>query len=78
MERKLITCPDTAQLEEIEYEQSPLGILITGCSRFQPRSCVTCDRECARRMNRRDRLDDQLDFDERDTLRSPAIVEGDL
>lgn len=57
MERKRITCPETAHLEEIDVERTPLGTVIAGCSRFSPGSEVTCARECAARMDRRDRRD---------------------
>jgi hypothetical protein len=53
MERKLVTCPETAHLEEIEYESTPCGMLIASCSRFQPRRDVECARECAARLDRR-------------------------
>jgi hypothetical protein len=56
MERKLITCPGYAHLEEIEMERTPCGILIGSCTRFSPPSAVTCARECAVLMDRRDRL----------------------
>ena len=42
MERKLITCPISAHLEEIEYERTPLGIVIDQCSRFVPRCAIVC------------------------------------
>lgn len=50
--RMLVTCPETAHLEEISYVESPLGMLIAGCSRFEDDS--TCTRTCAARMDRRD------------------------
>jgi menaquinone-dependent protoporphyrinogen IX oxidase len=56
MERKLITCPGSAHLEEIEMERTPLGILIGSCTRFSPACAVTCARDCAARMDRRDRM----------------------
>lgn len=54
MERKRITCPETAHLELIDYEPTPLGALIVGCSRFLPRGSVSCSRECAVRLDHRD------------------------
>ena len=54
MERKRITCPESAHLEEIDVERTSFGILIGGCSRFSPRCAVECETECARRMDRRD------------------------
>lgn len=55
VERKLITCPGYAHLEEIEFERTPFGIVIGSCSHFTPPCDVTCARECAARMDRRDR-----------------------
>lgn len=53
MMRMLVTCPETAHLEEISFLHSPLGMLITGCSRTaEDRS--PCSRTCAARMDRRD------------------------
>lgn len=52
MERKRITCPETAHLEVIELEHTPCGIVIAGCSRGVP-----CSHECARRMDLRDGTD---------------------
>ena len=54
MERRRITCPDTAHLEEIELERTRLGIVITRCSRFGE-AAIECARECAARMDRRER-----------------------
>ncbi|MGE5180954.1 MAG: flavodoxin domain-containing protein [Acidobacteriota bacterium] len=58
-ERKRITCPESAHLEELEIVRTCAGIIIVGCSRFTPTCGVDCARECAIRMDRRDR--DQLD-----------------
>ncbi|MBV8762923.1 MAG: hypothetical protein JO257_36900 [Deltaproteobacteria bacterium] len=58
-DRKRITCPETGHLEEVELERTPLGLLVTGCSRFGA-GPVACPRECARRMDRRDRADEDL------------------
>ena len=57
MERKQITCPETAHLEEVDLEPTRLGVVVVGCSRFEPRSEVQCTRECARRMDHRNRYD---------------------
>jgi menaquinone-dependent protoporphyrinogen oxidase len=57
MEHKRITCPKTAHLEEIDFDPTPCGVVIAGCSRFEPRHAVECERECARRMDRRGRRD---------------------
>lgn len=53
MAYQLVTCPETARLEMIEYEDSPLGMLIVECSRFQPPYDPTCPRTCAARLDSR-------------------------
>lgn len=55
MERKSITCPDTAHLEDIEYERTPFGLVVHSCTRFDPAYAVRCEGECARRMDRKER-----------------------
>ena len=50
-----VTCPETAHLVEIEFEDHPLGMLITSCTRFSPACAVTCDRVCAARLDRKRR-----------------------
>jgi hypothetical protein len=57
VERKPVTCPETAHLEEIDLEHTPLGVVVAGCSRFEPRCNVSCARECARRIDARERRD---------------------
>ncbi len=49
--KKLVTCPESAHLEEIEYENTPYGIVIVRCSRLGEGE--TCARECARRLDQR-------------------------
>lgn len=61
MERKRITCPETAHIEEIEYDRTPHGLVIAGCSRFAPSCAVACTRECARRLDVRDRVAESRD-----------------
>jgi hypothetical protein len=63
MERKLVTCPETAHLEQIEYESSPCGMLIASCTRFDPPGEVNCARECAARFDRKSRVDADTDPD---------------
>lgn len=53
-ERKQITCPETGQLESVELDHTPLGLLVTGCSRY-PDGAIACPGECARRLDRRER-----------------------
>lgn len=52
MTRKLVTCPETAHLEQIDYEADPLGILIVRCSRYDTGCAPDCPRTCAARMDR--------------------------
>lgn len=58
---KLVTCPETAHLELITYDDDPLGMLIEGCSRFEPTCALSCPRTCAARLDRRARRGDALD-----------------
>ena len=51
---RLVTCPETAHLELIEYDDTPVGKVIAACSRFRPACAVGCPRTCAARMDRRD------------------------
>ncbi len=53
MTRMLVTCPESAHLEEIEIEAHPLGSLILSCSAFCPATEVTCPGTCAARMDRK-------------------------
>lgn len=53
MPRMLVTCPETAHLEVLEYIDDPLGMLISGCSAFQPECNVACARLCAARLDRK-------------------------
>lgn len=64
MASRLITCPETAHLELIDYETSPFGMLIRTCS-GQVSVCEdaeTCPRTCAARFDRRDRDSDRSSF----------------
>lgn len=55
MAYQLVTCPETAHLEMIERDDSPVGMLIVRCSRFRPPACLACPRTCARNFDRRGR-----------------------
>ena len=55
MASRLVTCPETAHLEMIEYEDTPLGMLIHACSQHRPACDVSCPRTCAARLDRRER-----------------------
>ncbi len=61
---RLITCPETAHLELIEYEDTEFGCVISACSRFRPACVVNCPRTCAARMDRRDLPTQVLAFGE--------------
>jgi hypothetical protein len=56
MHAKLVMCPETDQLESIEYEVHPLGVLIASCSRYTPACDVQCPRTCAIQMDLETRL----------------------
>jgi hypothetical protein len=55
MAYRLVTCPDTAHLELIEYDESPCGMLILGCSTFRPPCQINCPRTCAARLDQQRR-----------------------
>lgn len=65
MPSKLVTCPESAHLEEIEYEETPLGMLVTSCTRFTPPCAVDCRRYCTALLDRRRRS--EPDFTEEET-----------
>lgn len=64
MAYRLVTCPESAHLELIEYEESPCGMLIVGCSVFRPPCAVDCARICAGRLDQRNRGAEKLDTNE--------------
>lgn len=53
MPSMLVTCPETAHLEQIVYEDHPLGMLIHACTRFEPACAMRCQRTCAARLDRK-------------------------
>lgn len=53
MPSMLVTCPETAHLEQIDYEDHPLGMLIHACTRFDPPCAMRCQRTCAARLDRK-------------------------
>lgn len=59
---KLVTCPESAHLEMIVFEDTPLGLLIEACTNFQPGCPMTCPRTCAARFDRRERTDALCDL----------------
>lgn len=65
MAYRLVTCPESAHLELIEYDDTPCGMLILGCSRFRPPCAVGCSRTCAARFDRRNRELEDCEIDER-------------
>lgn len=52
MTYRLLTCPETAHLELIDYVDDPLGMLVSACSRFWPPGAIECPRTCAARLDR--------------------------
>jgi hypothetical protein len=56
MPHRFVTCPETAHLEKIEYLDSPLGMLISTCSRYESPCDLGCTRACARHFDLRARL----------------------
>jgi len=76
MALKLVTCPETAHLEEIDYIDTPLGMLIEACSRFRPACAVTCERTCAARLDRRHR--DHADIEKFDDAMTQLDVCGPI
>jgi hypothetical protein len=57
---KLVTCPETGHLEEIEYYVHPFARLIVRCSRY-PGCRLDCPRTCTARLDRRDRQERRED-----------------
>ena len=55
MANRLVTCPETAHLELIEYDDTSCGMLIHSCTRFRAPWALSCSRACAARLDRRDR-----------------------
>jgi hypothetical protein len=55
--QKIIKCPETERLEEIDFERTPCGIVIAGCSRFEPHCAVACTARCAAALDKLDRRD---------------------
>lgn len=54
--KRLVTCPETGHLEEIEYEVDPVDGHILGahgCSRHQRNGDVRCGQICVVRLNAR-------------------------
>jgi hypothetical protein len=52
MASMLLTCPESAHLEEVEVEVTRFGTLILRCSAACP---LECPRTCAKRMDERRR-----------------------
>lgn len=53
MPTMLVTCPETAHLQEIDYVDDPHGLLIIGCSAWTPECPASCARTCAARLDRK-------------------------
>jgi hypothetical protein len=50
MVRKLVVCPETGRLEELDFERTELGVVVEGCTRLL-RCGIECARLCAVRMD---------------------------
>jgi hypothetical protein len=63
---KLVTCPETANVEAIGCLEARDGelLLVTSCSRFQPTHAVTCDALCIKLLNCRRALAEARVYDE--------------
>lgn len=51
---KLVTCPESAHLEEIEMIDTPVGLLVQRCSAFAD-GLPDCPRTCAARLDQKAR-----------------------
>lgn len=49
---KIVRCPETGQLELVEYLETPIGSLIHRCTHFQPACGLKCTRGCASQPDR--------------------------
>jgi hypothetical protein len=52
----LLTCPESAHLEKIEYVDHPLGMLIVRCSAYPGDCPPACPRTCAKRLDQKRQL----------------------
>jgi menaquinone-dependent protoporphyrinogen IX oxidase len=57
MDHKDVTCPETGNREAIDVEPTHVGLVVTGCTRFEAGCEPGCTRECARFIDVRDRGD---------------------
>lgn len=69
-----MTCPETAHLEMIGYEDHPLGMLLDSCSRFAPPCELACRRTCAARLDLRARARGERELE---ALFQGSLVVGD-
>lgn len=53
-ERQRVRCPETGGGEDVELERAPLGLVVTGCSRY-PDGALAGPRTCVRHLDRCDR-----------------------
>lgn len=63
MPSMLVTCPETAHLEEIDYEDSSAGLLVASCSGFASPCSMSCGVTCAALLDRKRRAmlrDDEI------------------
>lgn len=45
---KLVTCPESDHLETIAFQDTPFGVIVERCTRFEPGD-LGCSRKCAAR-----------------------------
>ena len=55
-EPKLVRCPETGELVEVDLGHTSSGILVDGCTRFHPACALTCSRSCAVELDHRNRV----------------------
>lgn len=75
MSLRLVTCPETAHLELISYQEHPLGTLVDECSRFAPSCIPTCPRTCAERLDRRKRHREHPVVEAEDSAELPELAD---
>jgi hypothetical protein len=50
-----VICPETEQVVEVEGVETPLGVLITSCSRVRSPCRLACARTCATQLESKQR-----------------------
>lgn len=52
---RIVRCPETRQLQLVEYVDTPLGALIHRCTSFRPVCALKCTRGCASEIDKLER-----------------------